>query len=277
MLGLSCCTCGAWLFVPIFLMICAVSDGVRYRMKFVLFIILSAISSSIFIPLMLFKIRHWSNALLPAWCVKNTGKILGVNFVIRGHENIVEDSGCVVLINHQSSIDLCVLGELWSVLKRGTVIAKKEILFFGTFGLAAWLWGTIFIDRSNGPEARGKMNVTSESIKKLKAKVFLFPEGKRHSNKSLMPFKKGAFHVAIAAQTPIQPVVVSRYYFLNDKKKTFDSGTSYITILPPIPTEGLTKEDIPSLIEKAYEIMNNKFIETSQEALNAHMKMLTSQ
>lgn len=59
----------------------------------------------------------------------------------------------------------------------------------------------------------------------FQAKLLLFPEGKRHANSKLMPFKKGAFHLAIESQTPIQPVVVSKYYFLNDKKKKFDSGT----------------------------------------------------
>jgi 1-acyl-sn-glycerol-3-phosphate acyltransferase len=39
-----------------------------------------------------------------------------------------------------------------------------------------------------------------------------------------LPFKKGAFHVAIASQAPIQPIIVSRYYFLDDTKKLFNPG-----------------------------------------------------
>jgi len=53
----------------------------------------------------------------------------------------------------------------------------------------------------------------------------MFPEGTRNGSATLLPFKKGAFHVAIASQTPIQPVVVSRYHFLDDRKKVFNSGT----------------------------------------------------
>ena len=52
----------------------------------------------------------------------------------------------------------------------------------------------------------------------------MFPEGKRHAGTTLLPFKKGGFHLAIASQVPIQPVVVSKYYFLNDKFKKFESG-----------------------------------------------------
>lgn len=59
----------------------------------------------------------------------------------------------------------------------------------------------------------------------------MFPEGKRHSATTLLPFKKGGFHVAIASQVPIQPVVVSKYYYLNDKSKKFDSGISKLKFL----------------------------------------------
>lgn len=54
----------------------------------------------------------------------------------------------------------------------------------------------------------------------------MFPEGTRHGGETLLPFKKGAFHLAIASQTPIQPVVVSRYYFLDTHPRRFSSGES---------------------------------------------------
>lgn len=52
----------------------------------------------------------------------------------------------------------------------------------------------------------------------------MFPEGTRHSGRELLPFKKGAFHVAIASQTCIQPVVVSRYYFVDAERHIFNKG-----------------------------------------------------
>lgn len=52
----------------------------------------------------------------------------------------------------------------------------------------------------------------------------MFPEGTRHDGDTLLPFKKGAFHVALAAQCPIQPIVVSKYHFLDHREKRFDSG-----------------------------------------------------
>ena len=117
-----------------------------------------------------------------------------------------------------------VLAELWPVLERCTVIAKKDVMYFGTFGLATWLWGTIFIDRSKAKEAQESINSTSKIVKERKARLLMFPEGKRYNGSELMPFKKGGFHVAITSQLPIQPIVISRYYFLNSKLKRFNSG-----------------------------------------------------
>lgn len=43
---------------------------------------------------------------LPAWSLKQAGKFLGLKFVVNGKENIVQNSPCIVLINHQSIIDM---------------------------------------------------------------------------------------------------------------------------------------------------------------------------
>lgn len=44
----------------------------------------------------------------------------------------------------------------------------------------------------------------------------------------LLPFKKGAFQMAVMAQVPIIPVVFSPYYFIDRKKHIFDTGKQTI-------------------------------------------------
>lgn len=83
----------------------------------------------------------------------------------------------------------------------------------------------------------------------------MFPEGTRNDSGKLLPFKKGAFHLAIASGCPIQPVVVSRYTFLGNHR--FDDGHITINILPAIPTENLTKDDLLPLMEKTYKAMSD--------------------
>lgn len=117
-----------------------------------------------------------------------------------------------------------VLAYLWPVIGRATVVAKKEVFYAFPFGLAAYLWGTLFIDRQNRLDALNRLNTESFAIQKDAAKLLMFPEGTRHQGDRLLPFKKGAFHIAIQSESAIQPVVVSRYWFLDSKRKSFGRG-----------------------------------------------------
>jgi lysophosphatidate acyltransferase len=45
----------------------------------------------------------------------------------------------------------------------------------------------------------------------------MFPEGTRNHEGGLLPFKKGAFHLALQAGVPVVPVVVSSYSSYYDK------------------------------------------------------------
>lgn len=225
---------------------------------------------------------------IPAKVLRILSKFMGLKYTVRGKENIVKGSGCVVLINHQSALDLIgtivfpvvffqpyhsfffvfclvVLAELWPIMDKCTVISKREVLYLGPFGWASWLWGTIFIDRLNPEKAQNAINTTGQYINRKHSRVLMFPEGTRHGGDDLLPFKKGAFHLAIASKCPIQPVVVSNYYFLNDKTYQFDEGECVITILPAISTDGFQKDNLPTLIENTRNVMNVKYKELSNE------------
>ncbi|XP_054270184.1 1-acyl-sn-glycerol-3-phosphate acyltransferase alpha-like isoform X2 [Macrosteles quadrilineatus] len=256
------------------LLVCmfTISHAFRYYTKFFIFITLSLISGTIFMPIMFLRPRDYRNALLPAWGARQISKLLGIKWEMKGNENIVQDSGCVIVINHQSGLDLLVLAELWPVVGRCTVISKKELFYLWPFGLAAWLWGTIFIDRLNNEQAQATINQTGEHVRSKQLKLCMFPEGTRHLGDELLPFKKGAFHVAIASQTPVQPVVVSKYHFLDSEKHIFNTGRCVIKILPPIPTEGLTKVDIDSLVSKTRALMSEEFKKLSAEVLTEERK-----
>lgn len=75
------------------------------------------------------------------------------------------------------------------------------------------LSGTVFIDRGNAKDARQAMAGAAKEIKEEKQSVYMFPEGTRSYAKEpmLLPFKKGAFHLAVQAGVPVVPVVVANY------------------------------------------------------------------
>lgn len=86
---------------------------------------------------------------------------------------------------------------------------------------------TVFIDRGNRETARAAFDSAAKQMQTEKQSVYIFPEGTRsYSTKAeLLPFKKGAFHLAVQAQVPIVPVVVANYSnVLNIKARIFNKG-----------------------------------------------------
>lgn len=115
--------------------------------------------------------------------------------------------------------------DIWPVMNKCTVVAKRELFYAWPFGLAAWLCGLIFIDRMQSEKARNSLCDATELIKKKKIKLWIFPEGTRRNTGEIHAFKKGAFHMAIAGQIPILPVVFSSYKtFLDDDNKNMTGG-----------------------------------------------------
>ncbi|XP_047514245.1 1-acyl-sn-glycerol-3-phosphate acyltransferase alpha [Pieris napi] len=243
----------------------SISSTVRYYVKFTLFVVLSLIFATAPLPLMLFKPFDPKNALIPAALLRMTARMLGIRWTVRGTENVDDSRGAVVLLNHQSSLDLYVLAVLWPLMARCTVVSKRSLQFLVPFGTAAWLWGTVFIDRGSASSARSVLNQQTKVVQEERRKLLLFPEGTRHSGDKLLPFRKGAFHVAMNARAPIQPVVVSKYHHLDSKRPWFGSGEIIITILPLMETEGVKKEEISTLIDVVQNKMQDEFTRTSAE------------
>ena len=57
--------------------------------------------------------------------------------------------------------------------ERCTVLAKKELLYAGTFGIAAWMSGVVFIDRMSSDRARNTMKETAQNLVKNNVREFI--------------------------------------------------------------------------------------------------------
>ena len=164
-----------------------------------------------------------------------------------------QDQACVIIANHQSNYDLYVLGRV--VPPRTVSIGKKSLKWVPFFGQLYWLAGNVLIDRGNANKAKQAMLETTETLQQRDTSIWVFPEGTRNLGKGLLPFKRGAFQMAIAAGVPIVPVCVSSYAG-RLKLNSWDSGRILIRSLPAIPTLGLTLEDLPQLVERCQNLMH---------------------
>ncbi|CAL8089863.1 unnamed protein product [Orchesella dallaii] len=242
------------------------SPKFRYNVKFITYIAQMSTVAFFMIPFCLFKPKDVRNIHYGVPFMRRLGRFLGIRWEISGKEILEKDFPCVILCNHQTMLDVLAIVDLWPTMYKCACIAKKEILYVFPFGLMAWLCGTIYIDRKNPGQSQMKMSTTAEKIIENKTKMWIFPEGTRSKQENLLPFKRGAFHIAVKHKLPIVPIVISPYAFIDDEKKIFGSGTVKAKILNPIETSNLEyPEDVSKLAEKCHELMNLEFQKLKEE------------
>ncbi|XP_062598560.1 1-acyl-sn-glycerol-3-phosphate acyltransferase beta-like [Saccostrea cucullata] len=195
--------------------------------------------------------------------------LIGTKYIVRGQKYVEDDFACIIISNHQSSLDGNFMVQLGNY-KGSIVILKKSLLYAsGLLGIAFYCTGAIFVNRSNPESAKKSLNSALDRIVKEKLKPQFYPEGTRHMGKEMLPFKKGAFVMAIQAQIPILPVVTSSYrHFYDKKRKIFKQGTVIVTCLPPIPTKGLTLNDLDDFVQKVRKTMQETIDKTTEEVEN---------
>lgn len=128
---------------------------------------------------------------------------------------------------------------------------------------------TVFIERKSRSQAFAAFDDAAVQMQSARQSVYIFPEGTRSyfDRPDMLPFKKGAFHLAVQAQVPIVPVVVSNYSnVLNVKKKLFQPGAIPIRVLEPVQTKGKTREDVDALLQEVREKMLKALEELSEAA-----------
>lgn len=171
-----------------------------------------------------YKYAQWTTAR----SFKYIGKIMtGVYFEVEGDgPDILEKTKPAVIVgNHQTELDILMLGSLFP--KSCSVTAKKSLAKIPFLGWFMVLSGSIFIDRADRSQAMKAFEGAAQVMKQKKQSVFMFPEGTRSysAEPMFLPFKKGAFHMAVQAQVPIIPTVTENYsYILNVKAKRFNAG-----------------------------------------------------
>ncbi|KAI0011797.1 acyltransferase-domain-containing protein [Xylariaceae sp. FL0662B] len=194
----------------------------------------------------------------------------GITFEVIDPKRHLETVRPAVFIgNHQTELDVLMLGCMFP--KHCSVTAKKALRYTPFLGWFMSLSGSIFIDRKNSKTARDVMAGAAREMQQRKQSVYMFPEGTRSYSKEpfLLPFKKGAFHLAIQAGVPIVPVVTANYsHILYIKDFVFNSGKIPVKVLDPIPTAGLTAEDVDELTRSTRELMFKELVSLTEKVRN---------
>jgi len=181
------------------------------------------------------------------------------------NEEILLTRPVIFVMNHQSSFDLILLSRLFP--KFCSITAKSDLKWYPILGWYLMLSGTVFVHRASRTKTKSAFDSAAQHIKNAKQNVWLFPEGTRSNStkNELLPFKKGAFHLAVQAQVPVVPVVIENYsHLLHWKSFTFRKGTIRVKVLKPISTEGMTASDVSDLTVETQKQMLTALQEISQ-------------
>ncbi|XBW36970.1 hypothetical protein QEN19_002550 [Hanseniaspora menglaensis] len=200
------------------------------------------------------QLGQYATARAYAYVMK---KFVNVTVTVEGREFLDKSSPCIFISNHQSTLDILMLGETWP--KWCVVTAKRSLQWVPLLGWFMTLSGALFLDRTNRDKSVTTLNKGLKEIIDIKGSVWIFPEGTRsYSSKLLMlPFKKGAFWLAKDGGIPIVPVVVSNTSTIsNAKTKSFNQGIIHVKVLAPMSLEHIeTKEDMNTFVDTVHDLM----------------------
>jgi len=153
----------------------------------------------------------------------------------------------VVVSNHESFVDILLISHLPWEMKW---LSKKELFRLPVMGWLMTLAGDIPLKRGFGPSAIEAM-ATCREVLANRVSVMIFPEGTRSATAEMLPFKDGAFRLAIDAGVAILPLAVHGTATALPKHGwRFGRSTAVVKVLEPVETTGLTPTDVPALKEK---------------------------
>jgi 1-acyl-sn-glycerol-3-phosphate acyltransferase len=115
----------------------------------------------------------------------------------------------------------------------------------------------VYIDRSDPEKAIASLKAARTQLVNGTSIVF-FPEGTRSRTDQMLPFKKGAFRMAVDLQLPVLPITLRNTGQLM-RKWGFEAkpGTIDMVIHPPIPVDDLCDDDVPKLMQQAREVIQS--------------------
>jgi 1-acyl-sn-glycerol-3-phosphate acyltransferase len=189
-------------------------------------------------------IYWWAN-----WGARTWLRLSGVKVKVTGGNLLDPQQPYVFVANHWSYYDAVPLFAYTG--RRMGMVGKKELLKAPLLGYGMGFVNVIAIDRSNRERAVGSIQ---EATQRLRSGISfgVCPEGTRARPGEMLPFKKGAFHMAVQAGVPVVPMAIKNSDQLMGKG-TGEAwpGTIETVMLPPVETSWVSSDDdLRKLVEQ---------------------------
>ena len=176
-------------------------------------------------------------------------RAVGIQTRVEGVENIPAGT-CLFAANHASYADPPVL--VGAIPGRVAVLAKKSIFAIPIMGKAFRLAHFVAVDRSSVEAAMASLDLAAEHMKEGTS-YLIYPEGTRSLDGRLLPFKKGAFLLAIRAQVPVVPIAcIGAHHILPKNTLRIRPGEIVVRFCPPIDAASYTADERGELAERVH-------------------------
>jgi len=153
----------------------------------------------------------------------------------------------VVVSNHESYADIFLVSQFPWEMKW---LSKDTIFRIPVMGWMMRMAKDVPVTRGKRESAIAALAECRDRLAR-RVSVMIFPEGTRSPTSDLLPFKDGAFQLAIEAQVPILPIAIAGTRDCMAKGSfAFRRAHARARVLLPIVTDGLTLEDLPLLRER---------------------------
>ena len=233
--------------------------GLYQPYKFFVFAPVLALSTAIngtlvMILLMFLKPRLVSKICGASWARINSFTT-PMRVKVSGREQVDESQSYVIVSNHQSHYDIFVLYG-WIGIDFKWVM-KASLIKIPFLGPACNKLEHIFIDRSNTQAALKSINEAKKRIVNGTSVLF-FPEGTRSGSGKMLPFKKGAFKMAMDLNLPLLPVsIVGTEKILPKGTINLLPGEVEMKIHPPISVEGYDSGSMEKLMQETRRVIQS--------------------
>ena len=177
-----------------------------------------------------------------------------------GAENIDPNESYVIVLNHNSMVDIMSIYNIPLVFKW---VSKKEVYRIPIVGRLLLAHGDIVINRASTKEAMQLVHNKGMEWLKKGASVSIFPEGTRSKDGEIHNFKAGAFILAKDAGVPILPIVLDGTNRVIRKGTIFMNWRNRVTVkvLPPVSREEIAQRTMKEVMAQVHDDMVNALAE----------------
>jgi 1-acyl-sn-glycerol-3-phosphate acyltransferase len=161
---------------------------------------------------------------------------IGIPLRLEGAGNLAAGGPRIVASNHASYLDAFVLTAL--LPPKFAFVVKRELESSFIARVLLRRLGALFVERFDVSQGAAETRKALDAVQAGES-LIIFPEGTFHRYPGLLPFRMGAFAVAVDGGVPVVPVTIrGTRSILRGDERFVRRGSVDVSVAPPVAPEG---------------------------------------